>query len=248
MCELGAMLEDRRKRDSLVSDAGLCIPSYTDRPSGLKVCTSMARQDVRLSVRSIAVPLLRGSLSSFSQPRAAIQDDLPRLWEIYLAAIWYNKDIEHDSKVPDNAYELLKDRIFPRAESAKLYQAQTIVWSISPSDGSASDAIAGFYTLHIPTDKPSSPTDINLFCTDASFGAKDLGHSMLHHIFLNNPTKDLTVTTWQGNKRARAFYARNGFEEQEISEKEVADANAESRPVKVELRKKRKHPLELHTW
>lgn len=88
--------------------------------------------------------------------------------------------------------------------------------------------------MHLSSSR-SKIVELNMFFMNKTHSSKDLGRTMLSHIIEEYGSRyAVEVKTWAVNKRAIAFYKKNGFEEVEREDEETI-RKRENRPAKVRL-------------
>ena len=156
--------------------------------------------------------------------------------ELFVRSVFLNPGIQHGSAVPANFLDIMSNRVFPSAalvgETAAFAAFPTIYFRSEGDDGAKEQELAGFHVIHIYPDRPRE-VELNMFCTDAALGAKDLGNYLIQRVIEEYGWKaSILVKTWEVNTRALAFYKKNGFEE--VSRERPGDAAG---PTKVCLQR-----------
>ena len=171
-----------------------------------------------------------------SSDRPAVLADLPNMYELFVRSVFLNPGIRHGTAVPADFLDIMSNRVFPSAalagETAAFAAIPTVYFRSEGKDGAKEQDLAGFHVIHIFPDRPRE-VELNMFCTDAALGAKDLGNYLIQRIIEEYGWKaSIEVKTWAVNARALAFYRKNGF--MEVSREHPGDATG---PVKVCLQR-----------
>ena len=145
--------------------------------------------------------------------------------DLFVKAVFQNSNIQHGTRIPDDFLQTVTSRVFPPADAGF-----SSIATIYLDDQSR---LAGFHVVHCPTSKPRE-VDLNMFCSNADLGAKNLGNYMLQRVIEQHGSEAaIMVRTWLVNKRAMAFYIKDGFEE--VGREDPAETAKEGRPAKITL-------------
>lgn len=163
--------------------------------------------------------------SSCSSHRLAVPADVPAMEELFVRCVFRNSEIQHGTSVPEDFLQTMTNRIFPSPQAGVTATA-TIYLS---TDG----RLAGFHVIHAVASNRRQ-VELNMFCSNADLGAKDLGNYMLQRVLEQHGGEAaIMVRTWLVNNRARAFYLKNDFVEVERENPE--NTAKDGRPAKVTL-------------
>lgn len=145
--------------------------------------------------------------------------------KLFVRAVFENPAIPHGTAIPNDFEQIVASRVFPNPRSA--FSARSTVYT------TPDQRLVGFYVVHQSTAQPKQ-VELNMFCSDAALGVKDLGNHMLQRVIEQHGRESaILVRTWLVNKRAMAFYMKNGFEEAE--REDPAETAKEGRPAKITL-------------